>query len=408
VKTRALGLLVWATGMTLALLAMAGNDVAGTLGDSVGERHPENPRNVARSGTQARLGSASPLVFPRRQFSLPAAHRVHAEKTKLGCLDCHSNAATSNASSDWLGPSNGRCVECHAQKFDGIKGESAPNPRLRFSHLRHANKGIRCEACHGQVNEADDARGSERLPLMAVCLRCHRSPNVRAKASTDCRSCHFSRGGVLQTRFKEGLLVPSNSLGAIEHSGNWLYRHGDAAMNQGKLCSSCHEESECMSCHNSPLRPRAIHPSDWLTLHGIEARQSGSSCVSCHRSQSECLTCHLRAGLSPSGPQAREASRARFHPPPSVWTDRPRTGRHHAVQARLHLDECVSCHQERDCAACHATAGVGGPGVGSPWGSGISPHPRGFGAQCTGILAKNPRPCIACHRADDPMLVRCR
>jgi len=407
-KTRNVAFAVWVTAMTLALFALAGNDRPGKSGDSAGVRPRERPSNAEPLASKVGKARPSPLVVPAWQPSLPAAHLVHAEETKLGCIDCHSNAKSSNASRDWLGPSRDRCVECHEQRFANIQVKAAPNPRLRFSHQRHAAKGIVCETCHGNVNERQDA-GSERQPLMAVCLRCHSGTRAaQLKAGSDCRLCHVSQGGIIQTRFKEGLLLPSRSLGSIEHTGNWLYRHAEAAMNQGSLCLACHKESECFSCHNSSLRPRSIHPSDWLSLHGVSARQDGGGCVSCHRSQSECLTCHLRAGLSPSGPRGTEAARGRFHPPPSVWTDRPRTGRHHAVQARLHMDECVSCHQERDCAACHATAAVGGPGIGGPFGRGMSPHPPGFLAQCRGVMSRNPRPCLVCHRADDPALVGCR
>ncbi len=245
--------------------------------------------------------------------------------------------------------------------------------------------------------------------MMSRCMICHSGPEKsQLSAGNDCRLCHLSRGGVIQTRFREGRLLPSNNLGPIEHTEGFVTRHGDAAMNQGALCLTCHQESECVGCHNGQLRPRSIHPSDWLRLHGIAARQEGSACTSCHRDQSECLTCHLRVGLSPAGPRAAAASRGRFHPPPSIWTDRPRSGQHHAVQARLHMDECVSCHQERDCAACHATAGVGGPGVGTPFGQAISPHPPGFRLHCGGTISRNPRACFVCHRVDDFELSLCR
>jgi hypothetical protein len=396
-------LLAFIVTMTMALCAIAGSDVVGKTVDPVGQR-PQKNRPIEAHASRARR-TPSALVYGRRTAQLPAAHRIHAQKTQLTCLSCHQNATASGRASDWLGPSKARCVECHAQRFDNAIVIEPPSSRVRISHARHA--AIDCATCHGPVSERDDASGAEQLPLMSSCLTCHKRAKA-ARAGTDCRVCHVGSGGVMQTRFGDGLLLPSNSLGSIEHGGNWVFRHGDAAMNQGPLCLSCHKEPECVACHNSKLRPRSIHPSDYLQLHGIEARQQASGCVSCHRSQSECLTCHLRVGISASGPRAAEAHRGRFHPLPSIWTDRPRTGQHHAVQARLHMDECASCHQERDCAICHATAGVGGPGAGNPFGNGISPHPPGFRAQCRGIVNRNPRPCLVCHRADDWELLPCR
>jgi len=408
-KNRGTNFIAWASILTVALYVFVSSGGKVLAEGSVG------PRQKAQSiqghwvpQTQAQQ-TPNPLVYPRRQPALPAAHRIHAEKTQLNCVDCHANAKTSTSSSDWLGPSSQKCNACHAERFDAVDPPKPASPRIRFSHRKHAARNMGCAVCHGLVTERNDATGNEQLPLMSRCLRCHSvRPGAFSNAGSDCRLCHLSKAGVIQTRFREGRLLPSNSLGPIEHGGDWTYRHGDAAMNQGPLCLTCHQESECVNCHNGRLRPRNIHPSDWLRLHGIAARQEGSACNCCHRSQSECLTCHLRVGLSPAGPRAASINRGRFHPPPSVWTDRPRTGQHHAVQARLHLDECVSCHQERDCATCHATAGVGGPGIGAPFGRSISPHPSGFRLQCAGLVAKNPRACLVCHRPDDVELIPCR
>lgn len=367
------------------------------------------PNRATPDSEMGKSGSApSPLIYPPFKARLPAAHRVHAEKAKLQCAQCHAQANTSATVSDWLGPSSEQCATCHSDRFVGLRTVPVVSARLRFSHAKHAARGVGCSICHGRVDQRPDARGSERLPLMAVCLNCHK--NTRGSAApeaSNCRFCHLSAGGVIKTRFREGMLTPQSFV-SMRHDNGWLWLHGEPAMIRGSACFSCHRETECVNCHNGRLRPRRIHPGDWLRLHGIEARQAGGACNGCHRSQSECLTCHLRAGLSPSGPMAARRNQGRFHLPSSVWTDRPRTGRHHATQARLHMDECVSCHQERDCASCHATAGVGGPGQGFPLRSAISPHPGGFRATCGAALARNPRPCLVCHGSGDPNLLPCR
>ena len=163
-------------------------------------------------------------MYLPRQAQLPAAHRVHAEKTKLACVDCHTNATTSDSANDWLGPSKERCIECHGQRFEGVAMAPPPSPRVRLSHARHAARGIDCAACHGRVNERDDARGSEQLPLMARLPGVPQRPKGRQRPSRErLPAVSRSRGGVIQTRFREGLLVPSNSLGPVEHTGNWLY-----------------------------------------------------------------------------------------------------------------------------------------------------------------------------------------
>ena len=84
-----------------------------------------------------------------------------------------------------------------------------------------------------------------------------------------------------------------------------------------------------------------------------------------------------------------------------VWTTAPRSGGHHAWEAQRNLNQCVSCHSERDCTTCHATRGVGG-------GMGVNPHPVGFENRCGSALRKNPRPCLVCHATGDGKLEACR
>ena len=96
-------------------------------------------------------------MYLPRQAQLPAAHKVHADKTKLTCIDCHTNATTSGSANDWLGPPKERCIECHGQKFEGVVMAPPPSPRIRLSHAKHASKGIECAVCHGRVSGHDDA-----------------------------------------------------------------------------------------------------------------------------------------------------------------------------------------------------------------------------------------------------------
>jgi hypothetical protein len=214
--------------------------------------------------------------------------------------------------------------------------------------------------------------------------------------------CHFTTvGGRLKTSFAAGKLMPGRFMHAAEHGPDWVSRHKLVAGADSAACATCHSEEECVDCHDGRVRPRQVHPNDWLGLHAVAARQDEGSCTSCHRASSFCITCHQRTGVAQSGPLADSALRGRFHPPRSVWTDPPRTPSHHAWEAERNITACVSCHSERDCATCHATAARGGQG-------GLSPHPMGFAASCGNAFARNPRPCLFCHDSGDPSLARCR
>lgn len=381
----------------------------------------------------------SPTIFPPQTLPLRFSHRRHTEVLGLSCLFCHDQAAQSTTSADRLlppatrcdachdadhsdldrvRPSRGRdamvCASCHVghQPSDGnrVRRLVVPAANLHFSHRAHHARNIGCPQCHGQVKKLDLAT-RDQLPRMRGCLRCHAAPPpAHGDASSDCRTCHLTGdGGRLVSQFSTGPLLPPSWLHNADHGPGWLERHKTVAAQNSTFCSSCHEESECIECHDGRVRPRPVHPNDWLSLHAVAALQDNPRCTSCHRQQSFCLTCHQRTGITMSGPQGNFAERGRFHPPKAQWTDAPRSTLHHAWEAQRNLDACVSCHTERDCALCHATAAMGGPGAQPGDGAmGKNPHPPGFRSRCATALAKNARPCLVCHTLTDPMLNSCR
>jgi len=289
----------------------------------------------------------------------------------------------------------------------------APRPNLKFDHAEHHARGVACGECHEGVESASLAT-VQHLPRMRRCLECHGESGARAsppahegsapapEAAGACDVCHLTASGSrIVTTFPTGQLLPPRWMGDAEHGPDWIRRHRHVAGANSTACASCHEESECVDCHDGRVRPRSIHPGDWLTAHAMATRTDDPTCGSCHRAQSFCIGCHERAGVAMSGPLGTLQDRGRFHPPETVWTGRPRTSRHHAWEAERNIQACISCHTERDCASCHATAIRGGQGD-------LSPHPPGFAASCSRALAKNPRPCLYCHDAGDPGLDRCR
>jgi hypothetical protein len=390
------------------------------------------------AGPAARAGSLTEhgtIVYPARRVPITFDHRRHA-RLGTGCVYCHERATVSRASADRLLPPPARCDACHgtdhgplgakpgvgpAERCDycherraGLPGEAAtratppdgeavsrvvlPAANLRFDHAAHSSRGIPCARCHAGVEKLGAASLSA-LPPMALCTSCHRRGG---SAKSGCDVCHLTTdGGRLRTSFAAGKLVPGSFMPEAAHGGDWLYRHKLVAGADSAACATCHAESECVDCHDGRVRPRAVHPNDWLGLHAMAARQDEPSCTSCHRAASFCVTCHQRAGIAQSGPAGNAADRGRFHPPRAVWTEAPRTARHHAWEAERNITACVSCHTERDCASCHATAARGGQG-------GLSPHPPGFEGACATAFSKNPRPCLFCHDAGDSSLSRCR
>lgn len=410
-------------------MALAGSPAASgsaVTARSPGPGSPSRPTpRAAGDAATPESGAPSTVLYPEQRLPLRFDHARHA-RVGLSCAYCHTQATKSRSVADRLLPPAERCDACHgtdhehpdrvepgvgaaadcvfcheghrAEDGNRVARVAVPPANLRFDHAVHTSRGIACKTCHAGVESAALAT-RRHLPRMQACTSCHAEGGA---ASGDCDVCHVTvSGSRIRTSFDTGELLPPPWMHGAEHGPDWLLRHKLAAGSDSAFCATCHSEQECVDCHDGRVRPRKIHPNDWLGLHAMAARQNDPSCMSCHREQSFCITCHQRAGVAMSGPSANTGDRGRFHPPKSVWTDAPRTPRHHAWEAERNIQACVSCHAERDCALCHATAARGGRG-------GLSPHPVGFDATCGAALAKNARPCLYCHDAGDGSLSRCR
>jgi hypothetical protein len=397
-------------------------------------------------------GGPSPVVFPEQAMPLRFNHQKHVKQLGMGCGTCHDAARTSQKAADSLLPPATRCDGCHGTNHRDLSAVSTdearplgqcsfchegfdparpgvvarvlvPKPNLRFNHQKHVvGARMPCARCHGKVEELTLAT-RDQLPRMSACVSCHvlgssdaghrksvLAPGARAKPSGACATCHLTEpNGLMTTSFASGKMLPPPWLHDAGHGSDFLQRHKRVAGDDSKFCATCHQERFCVGCHDGNVRPRQIHPNDFLSQHAMAARQDNPRCVSCHQQQSFCLTCHQRVGVTMSGPVANGAARGRFHPPKSVWTDGARSASHHAWEAQRNLNACVSCHQERDCAMCHATREVGGmgPNLGRA-GQGVNPHPLGFAGRCGQALRQNARPCLTCHLQTDPELLKCR
>ena len=427
----------WAAVFSAAL-------VSASLGATGSLPSPEGSASVAATPLPALSGSAaasaivppegfsdgppSEVLVPPQELPLHFSHAKHASRG-IACVACHTSARTSRTAADRILPPPRVCDRCHgsdhallAQVHSGPSPTGAceachdgylpsdgnrvrrvviPQPFLRFSHQAHAVRNIGCGQCHGAVQREELATRAD-LPRMRGCLRCHDLPDdSRGDADSACATCHLlATTGALRTAFPTGTLLPPSWLRGAHHGPDFARHHGAVAANDSRFCASCHTEDQCLRCHDGTLRPRDIHPNDYLSMHSVEARQDAGRCSSCHRAESFCKTCHLRSGVTETGPSWNRRAQGRFHPEPEVFTTGPRSSRHHATEARRNISSCVGCHTERDCVACHASRGN--------FGAGINPHPGGFSGRCSAALARNPRPCLVCHEADSALLERCR
>ena len=333
---------------------------------------------------------AGVLGLKRGSPQHPFEHRAHVLKG-VSCVACHAGIAQAGDTGPLHFPTASECRSCHSKPHDehecsSCHGEShtrqsaeLAREHLRFDHRTHtrATKGD-CVRCHVEIAETQP---KALRPTMATCFGCHQHEDQwRVR---DCNGCHVDLAA------EETL--PSSHL---VHDGDFIREHGARAASARDLCASCHSERSCAACHGVgtvPLLPSrmkfdevrlsGLHRAGFRSRHAEEARAQPGLCTTCH-GESSCRTCHesLHVAASGGGP-AR-------NPHPPGWVSATRGGSQHGVQARIDPGSCASCHGgagEQLCMSCHRVGGAGG-----------NPHGHGFSS------TKNKTrdvPCRLCHGA---------
>jgi hypothetical protein len=158
------------------------------------------------------------------------------------------------------------------------------------------------------------------------------------------------------------------------HDADFLRGHRILAGKAGSNCSQCHDQAWCLDCHQGGLLDgtnlekenfgRDSHPkshrSDFISIHPIQAQNNQQQCIRCH-DQKYCNACHSRF---PKG-----SLRIKSHNPAGAdhqiyaatnWKSE------HSAEARRNLQSCQTCHPDGDvCIQCHSSGKV-------------RPHPRNW------------------------------
>lgn len=368
---------------------------------------------VADVADPDRAAAWSPIIYPLQRLPLAFSHARHLGRG-TPCAACHPDATTSRSAVDDLLPTEAACRTCHpidrSQPELVVQGAPPvacrachpgyaagvvarvylPPPPLKFDHSAH--RAAPCEACHGDLRTVDLAT-TQHLPTMAACLRCHRD----GAEQRHCADCHLTRlGGLIETRFEHGTLVPEHDGLGDGHGPGFKDHHTQEARQVGATCTACHDASECVACHQGVTRPTDFHPGNYVLTHAVDARRGKPDCSACHRAQSFCVGCHEREGLGTRGDtQFNSIDPARaFHPP--GWASAGPGPNLHAREARRTITSCASCHREDECLKCHS-AQPGAPHA--------SPHPAGWrgSAQCRALDRGNRRMCLRCHISRDEL-----
>lgn len=221
-----------------------------------------------------------------------------------------------------------------------------------------------------------DFSGFERThgrpaPEASDCSTCH--------TVNDCAACHIAPLPASAEALQERPQVRAPGVGlndqlpASHDSPFFLTTHPVLAATAPDGCASCHSESYCAECHDAPRSP-GYHPPSFGLRHSAAVGTQAMECSNCHNTAAFCRECHVEMGLQSVGRLGQG-----YHDAEPVWLLR------HATAARQGLEQCASCHTQKDCLQCHSTLGA----------FKVSPHGPDFDPERA--QEKNPWICRACH-----------
>lgn len=333
------------------------------------------PLTSARGLSRERV-AALPRPPSHERADFVAAHAPATPEVALSCATCHARQS---------------CARCHVNAASQpiiaalapddrvaavIAGKSAvyPTPAdhagddFAWGHGAAAReRGARCATCHTRPSCNACHTGSGWSDVL------RQMPNAERGAAPGVRlERRRTRGSRIEQR--ESLPVQGTVHTVRVHDAGFARDH-KAQVAAGALdCAGCHTQRFCSDCHTGETSAtRRFHAANFAMSHATSAFSREQECAACHNAQAFCRSCHVQSGL---------ASRGRLDV--AYHTAQPQWLLQHGRAARQGLQNCTSCHVQRDCLTCHSTVG---------WG--INPHGRDFNAESQ--AKRTPRTCLVCH-----------
>jgi len=189
---------------------------------------------VALSGSVLVVSVAAPLLLagqrgPALRQPIAFEHLTHVRTVGMECAFCHRSASTGVSAGM---PDLQQCMGCHIvvgqgvpeiekvrqawvdqQPLQWLRVHRLPD-HTRFSHAAHAQAGVECTTCHGDVGNMRQVTQVRSL-AMADCVACHR----QTSASTECVTCHYRRRMPDLSRREFLHAVAASTLGAVAFAG---------------------------------------------------------------------------------------------------------------------------------------------------------------------------------------------
>jgi Cytochrome c7 and related cytochrome c len=138
---------------------------------------------------------------PAPEQPIPYSHKLHVGTLHLQCQTCHTNPGNGVLMTI---PTASTCMTCHKsvatdkpaiRKLASYAQSGMPIPWVRvykvtpgvtWTHRKHLQAGIACQACHGDVGQMAAMSEATSVTSMGVCITCHEMH----QAPTVCSTCH--------------------------------------------------------------------------------------------------------------------------------------------------------------------------------------------------------------------------
>lgn len=335
---------------------------------------------TAARGLSRERVAALPKPPSHERANFVSAHAPSTPTAALSCATCHARQS---------------CARCHVNAASQpIIAALAPDERVAAviagraavypTPSDHQSNGFAWE--HGGLAREQGARCAT-CHTRPSCNACHtgsgwsdvlrQMPNVERGAAPGVRLQH-RRTSAQRVAFRQepGETQPAQSVvhTVTVHEAGFLLAHKAQAATAALDCAGCHTQRFCSDCHTGEASSsRRFHAANFAQSHAASAFSREAECAACHNAEAFCRSCHMQSGL---------ASRGRLDV--AYHTAQPQWLLQHGRAARQGLQNCTSCHVQRDCLTCHSTTG---------WG--INPHGRDFDASSEAKRA--PRTCLVCH-----------
>ena len=307
------------------------------------------------------------------------------------------------------------CTTCHdGGELEAVEweGAMARASLLAFDHevhtdaLTEAEETAVCSSCHAEASEASPSVESS----FESCTSCHTHETEDHTGQESCTTCHTAIAS-----------VPELSLASAEFTrpsdhdlpGFLEGLHGEAPVFDGSRCATCHTSDRCSTCHVDAgipqitglgAWPASTSAPSWTNIYPIPATHEASDFATRHwgmdTSTEDCSTCHTRDdcaschappldrwnGLDALTPRSASlAAGAELERVTPAGHGVPQFEVHHQIEAEVSSTECVTCHTEDSCVACHE--GVRAPVY----------HDPGYEAGHAADAASRFMDCSACH-----------